>query len=83
MFFSLKPQQSFSFPLHHISVSNSFVLSFISYFYETCLVLVRDMHDAQSQPQSLWLDGEGQFQQPDKDQGGYLVTRWRVRSSSY
>lgn len=43
--FPLKAQLSFSLPLNHISVNNSFVWSFISYFYETCRVLVRNVHD--------------------------------------
>lgn len=43
--FSLKFQQSFSLPLNRINVNNSFVLSFVSYFYETYIILVRDTND--------------------------------------
>lgn len=45
-FFPPKAQPSFSLPLNQISVNNSFVLSFISCFYETCIVLVRNVHKA-------------------------------------
>lgn len=43
--FSPKTQQSFSL-LNHVSVNNSFALSFISYFCDIYVVLVRNMDDA-------------------------------------
>lgn len=44
--FSPNGQLRLSFPLSHRCVNNSFILSFISYLYDTCIVLVKDIHDA-------------------------------------